>query len=67
MALLEIIFQYPFLVDTVSFTKPQIGKRQRVNPIEFTVRGITGTELQTGVSTVLELELGIPCRGIDFL
>jgi hypothetical protein len=53
--------QYPFPVDTgasVSVIKPEIGKGQRMNPVEFTVNGITATKIQTSGSTVLEFKLG---------
>jgi hypothetical protein len=53
--------QYIFLIDTcapVSVIKPEIGEGQSLNPIEFTVKGITGTEIQTSGSRMLEFKLG---------
>lgn len=53
--------QYQFLIDTgasVSVIKPGIGEGKRTNPIEFTVRGITGTEIETNGSRMLEFRLG---------
>jgi hypothetical protein len=54
-------YQYPFLIDTgasVSAIKPGICKGQRVDPQEFTVKGVIGTEIQTGGSRILEFKLG---------
>jgi predicted aspartyl protease len=59
---------YPFLVDTgasVSVTKPEIGKGQRMNQVEFTVKGITGIEIHTNVSSMLEFKIGKKGTGID--
>jgi hypothetical protein len=54
-------YQYPFLIDpgaTVIVIKLGIGKGQRVDPIEFTVKGVIGTEIQTSGSRIVEFRQG---------
>ena len=54
-------YQYPFLIDagaSVSAIKPGIGKAQRVDPQQFTVQRVIGTQIQTSGSRILESRLG---------
>lgn len=53
-------YQYPYLIDpgSVRVIKPGISKGHSVDPVEFTVKGVIGTEIQTSGSRILEFRLG---------
>jgi hypothetical protein len=51
----------------VSAIKRGIGKGQRVDPQEFTVKGVIGKEIQTSGSRILEFRLGRRFYGHRFI